>query len=518
MSALLIICYFSTLGLLSALGLHRLGLVVASFRRDPKEAAEGSTPGPDVTDLPRVLVQLPIYNEALVVERVIHAVGAFRYPRERLRIQVLDDSTDATSALVNRAAQVLRTQGISIDVVRRPERTGFKAGALQAGLQQSDEELVAIFDADFVPPEDFLLRVVPRLMADSGLGLVQTRWGHLNRNQSWLTRAQAVLLDGHFGVEHLARARSGHPFNFNGTAGVWRRQAIEDAGGWSGDTITEDFDLSYRSQMVGWRFAYAHEVVSPAELPESWTAFRAQQARWVRGSIETARKLLGPILRCERWGWRVRGAAAVHLLNNVAYLITAALALLLPATLWVREELGWKVPGGRTLLSYLDATMLTAGTLAVVVFYLVSLARCRPGELRRRMPDVAAALVLGAGMSLSNAREVVRGLLSTRSEFVRTPKSGGSSGPVKAPSAGYRASGHWAIAWPEFLAAAYHFAALAYAVRWSVWGAVPFLTMYALGFGAVGTMLGFEALERRFRASPFSERVQADDLGLTSGG
>ena len=294
MSISIIVAYFAVLGVLGALGLQRLFSVAAAFRyRSPAKAP--------IEDWPQVLVQLPLYNEVYVAERSMRALAALRAPSSRLLIQVLDDSDDGTRSVVDRVARELKEKGVPIEVVRRANRSGFKAGALAHGLAAAPEaEAVAIFDADFTPPPDFLEKTLPVLLSQPDVGLVQTRWGHLNRDASLLTRAQGVFLDGHFAVEHAARHALGHPFNFNGTAGLWRRRAIDGAGGWQGDTITEDLDLSYRAQLVGWRFLYVHEAVAPAELPESWSAFRAQQGRWVRGSVQTSRKLLTRVLtsRC----------------------------------------------------------------------------------------------------------------------------------------------------------------------------------------------------------------------------
>ncbi|MEO1230763.1 MAG: glycosyltransferase [Myxococcota bacterium] len=510
MAALLLATYFAVLGALSLHGLHRarLAWIAWRHRESPVPARAATRP---------VLVQLPLYNEAFVAERVMRAAAALRFPEGGV-VQVLDDSTDETRAVVDRVARELRTAGVDVEVVRRSDRTGYKAGALAEGLRRRpDAEVVAIFDADFMPRPDFVEQALPRLLAADDIGLVQARWGHLNRDASLLTRAQAVFLDGHFAVEHAARMQLGHPFNFNGTAGLWRRAAIDEAGGWQGDTITEDLDLSYRAQMKGWRFVYAHDLVAPAELPESWTAFRAQQARWTRGSVETARKLLGSVLRAEKLTLGARIDAAIHLTSNFAYLLMAALAVLLPAALVLREELGWRVPGGRLLLSGMDMSTLGAGTLAVTAFYLVALARTGAGPVRR-IGDVLFALCLGAGMSLSNAREILRGLRSRSSEFVRTPKkgdfasaspgaaleSGGTGDAAGAPKAvgGYRArSKPWLIV-IELGFAGYFAAGLVYAMTWRVWGAMPFLILYLLGFSTVALRSAFEALGPRTQSAP----------------
>lgn len=490
--AAVLVSYFAVLGVLAALGLYRLRLVAAA-------CAHGAAPAPGLEDRdwPSVLVQLPLFNERYVAERLLRAVARLDYPKEALRIQVLDDSTDETRWLVRRVVAELAQSGVPISVVSRVDRRGYKAGALGHGLAAApDAELVAIFDADFVPASDFLRRTVPHLVADPSLGLVQARWGHLNRDTSWLTRAQAVFLDGHFGVEHPGRARCGMFFNFNGTAGVWRRRAIDDAGGWSSDTITEDLDLSYRAQLAGWRFAFVSDVEVPAELPEAPSAFRSQQARWVRGSIETARKHLPRIVRQPGLRLSQRVDAFVHLTNNFAYLFMAALAVLLPVAVVIRDRAGWRVYGGQPLLSGLDLLTLGLGTAAMLVFYAVGLARTG-GLGVRRVPDVLFALCLGAGMSLANAKEVLRGLRSRESEFVRTPKFGGAR---REAAQTYAAVSVLRRVAPEASFSVYYLAALAYAVRFELWGAVPFLALYLIGFGALCSGAAREAWRRRAAA------------------
>ncbi len=486
MSALLVL-YFGALAALAAFGLHRLVLTRAARRPPPVRPAPSDA-------RPPVLVQLPLYNEAFVAERLLRAVAALRWPRDALRIQVLDDSSDATTRVVERVAAELVAAGVDVRVVRRPDRRGFKAGALAWGLEQDDAPYVAIFDADFVPTPDFLEATVPVLDADPGCGLVQARWDHLNRERSLLTRAQALFLDGHFGVEHRGRQALGLPFNFNGTAGVWRRRAIVEAGGWRDDTITEDLDLSYRAQRAGWRFAYLDQVRVPAELPESWMAFRAQQARWVKGSIETARRQLGAVLSAPDWSLRTRLEAALHLTSNATYVLMAALAVLLPPAVVGRDQLGWRVPGGQALLSVLDFSMLTAGTCAMIAFYAASIRWAPPGASRGRYRDLPFALCLGAGMSLSNARQVLLGLFSSGSEFVRTPKRGDRA--LEVVRVAYRApAGSW-MAVVELGFAVYYGATLIYALRWGLWGALPFLALYLVGFVAVGGGVLREAWQR----------------------
>src|SRR6187397_649203 len=282
--------YFFVLIILAFYGWHRYYIVYMYMKnrdRQPK-------PGPQLSPLPVVTVQLPLYNEMYVADRLIESVCALDYPRELLEIQVLDDSTDETRGIAEAAVRRFASQGVDIKYYHRTDRTGYKAGALEAGLRVSRGEFVAIFDADFLPGSDFLLRLMPHF-SDSKIGMVQARWGHINQDYSLLTKIQSILLDGHFVLEHGGRNRAGHFFNFNGTAGVWRRTAIESAGGWQHDTLTEDLDLSYRAQLAGWKFVYAPLVVAPAEVPPDIAAFKSQQHRWAKGSVQVFKKL----------GWRI---------------------------------------------------------------------------------------------------------------------------------------------------------------------------------------------------------------------
>jgi cellulose synthase/poly-beta-1,6-N-acetylglucosamine synthase-like glycosyltransferase len=483
--------YGTVLSGLAVFGFYRL--IYAGFALSRRAAPEA----PQTFDCPAVLVQLPIYNEAYVAERLLRACAALDYPQDRRDIQVLDDSTDATQAIVNRVVRELRLGGTRISVVRRPDRTGFKAGALAWGLEAArDAAYVAIFDADFVPPPDFLKATMPRLLANPKVGMVQARWGHLNREVSLLTRAQALFLDGHFAVEHQARLACGHFFNFNGTAGIWRRTAIDSAGGWSADTITEDLDLSYRAQLAGWRFDYVDALVAPAELPESWSAFRSQQSRWVRGSIETARKHLIGVLRCRQLSWWARLDAAVHLLNNFAYLLMLILALLLPIALVARFNMA---PVQADALVRFDLLMLGLGTMATVLFYLVAAYRVQGRLSWKHGVEVGVALCVGAGMCLSNAIQVLRGLLAGPSDFVRTPKRGTGSpysrtvdpwrdtGSSEVRVGGpYRSPTPYGLVLLECLLAVYYLAGLGFVWMTGMFAAIPFLLIYLIGFGLVG--------------------------------
>lgn len=306
--SLVLVIYFAAVAALSIFGLHRFHLLGLYWR---VRARRRPTADVEATTFPTVTVQLPIYNERYVARRLVLAVARMDYPRERLRIQILDDSTDLTRERLAVLTRRLRALGIPIEHLHREQRQGYKAGALAAGLSRDDSELVAMFDADFIPPPGFLRQIVPEF-EDVGIGMVQARWSHLNREHSLLTRLQSIFLDGHFFIEHVARHGSGLFFNFNGTAGVWRRRCIDDAGGWSGDTLTEDLDLSYRAQLRGWRFAYRPELTAAAELPIDMNAFKRQQHRWAKGSVQTAMKLLPRIMR-SRLPWRVKLEVKNHM-------------------------------------------------------------------------------------------------------------------------------------------------------------------------------------------------------------
>src|SRR5512138_1668788 len=363
MSALelsVVVAYALLLLVLSVYGSHRYVMQYLYFRHKYRLP----TPLGRFERLPRVTIQLPIFNEMYVTERLVDAVARIDYPRDLLEVQVLDDSTDETRAIARACVERHQAAGLDISYVHRTNRKGFKAGALENGLALAKGELVAVFDADFVPEPDFLRRTV-HFFTDPGVGMVQARWGHLNRDYSVLTQAQAILLDGHFVIEHTARNRSGRFFNFNGTAGIWRRAAITAGGGWQHDTLTEDLDLSYRTQLKGWRFVYLADLVAPAEVPVEMNAFKSQQHRWAKGSSQTALKLL-PLVRRADVPREVKKEAFFHLTANVGYLLMIPLTILLPITVVVRVSHGWF----EVLL--LDIPFFAAATLSVVSFYATS--------------------------------------------------------------------------------------------------------------------------------------------------
>jgi cellulose synthase/poly-beta-1,6-N-acetylglucosamine synthase-like glycosyltransferase len=415
MTILLSLIWYGALCLLLGHALWRGGMALQVLRSGPGSAP---TPGEasDAPPRPQVLVQLPLYNEALVVPRLLEAVGALDWPRDRLRIQVLDDSTDLTSRVVADALPRLRARGLCIDHVRRGHREGYKAGALAAGLRAAPEaEVVAILDADFVPPGDFLLRSAPALMADPRCAVVQARWGHLNRTQNALTRAQAVLLDGHFVVEQRARSERGHWLNFNGTAGLWRREAIEAAGGWQSTTLTEDLDLSYRAQNAGWRVTYLPWLEIAAELPADLGALRSQQHRWAKGGTECLRALGGMVLRSPHLHGAGRLEALVHLGANLAYPALLTVLVLAPLVASLRADGRWWTP------PEVERVIWLASLASLILFHATGVIRSGPAGWRR-LPAIVPALLLDMGLVVHRTRAVAEALVGHRSAFVRTPK------------------------------------------------------------------------------------------------
>ena len=357
----LLIPYFIVLILLAFYGMHRYQLVYLYYKHRKNKVTE---PEAQFIELPQVTIQLPIFNEQYVIDRLVDCVCKMEYPRDRLEIQVLDDSTDETVEVARAVVERYAALGHDISYLHRTNREGYKAGALDAGLKSSTGEFVAIFDADFMPPADWLMKVIHHF-ADPEIGMVQTRWAHLNRHYSFLTEVEAILLDGHFVLEHGGRSRAGVFFNFNGTAGMWRRQAIDDAGGWQHDTLTEDTDLSYRSQLAGWKFKYLQDVECPAELPIEMTAFKTQQARWAKGLIQCSIKDLPKVLRANV-SRREKMEAWYHLTANISYPLMIVLSTLLLPAMIIRFYQGW------FQMLYIDLPLFLASTFSISSFYLVS--------------------------------------------------------------------------------------------------------------------------------------------------
>jgi cellulose synthase/poly-beta-1,6-N-acetylglucosamine synthase-like glycosyltransferase len=401
--------YFGTLLILSIYGLRRLYYVrLFNQHRDDHHQLQGT-----FEELPVVTVQLPMYNEMYVGQRILEAICRFQYPRDKMHIQVLDDSTDETGSIMKNAIRFWQDEGFDVEYVHRSDRRGYKAGALENGMKTAKGDIIAIFDADFVPKPDFLQQTV-HYFKDPSVGFVQTRWTHINWNYSLLTRCQSVFLDGHFMMESLPRNRAGYFVNFNGTAGLWHRAAIEEAGGWSHDTITEDLDLSLRAQMKGWRVVYLPEIECPAELPVEMNAFKNQQNRWAKGSTQVCIKLLGPILRSDL-PRPIKTEVFFHLTANFAYPLMLILALILIPANIVRYHMGL------TEMILLDLPIFLATTCSMVVFYKES-QKALYQDWRKKLKLFPLMMALGIGLSFTNGRAVIEAVLRIPSGFVRTPK------------------------------------------------------------------------------------------------
>ena len=469
----LVLAYFSLLLILSVFGVHRSWMVFQFLRNRRKRHAIP----PLMEKLPKVLVQLPLFNERYVAPRLIRAVAEMDYPRELLEIQVLDDSIDDTPAVVKEVVDELAARGVPIRHLRRSNREGFKAGALAWGLEQSDAELVAIFDADFIPAPDFLTNTIG-FFADPKVGMVQTRWEHLNRDYSLLTRTESVLLDGHFVIEHTARHLSGCFFNFNGTAGIWRRTAIESAGGWQHDTLTEDLDLSYRAQSLGWQFIYLTGVSTPAEVPVDIRDFKTQQHRWTKGAIQVARKLL-PMLWKSHIPLRCKIEASFHLLSNFGYLLMVLMAFLLGPVVVVRTMVqDWHA------LIWLDIPILLSTTVSVFAFYLQAERAIGRGVFRA-LALMPVVMSLGIGISINNAMAVIEGMMSMGGEFIRTPKYKIESQKDKRIKRGYASYRQRLMPWVELGAFFYSLATGVFCVWQGLYTTVPFICLFIFGFGYV---------------------------------
>jgi cellulose synthase/poly-beta-1,6-N-acetylglucosamine synthase-like glycosyltransferase len=481
---LLCVLYFAVLLALSAYGLHRLHLVLLCWRhrgrigRAPAQAAQLAD-----HELPRVTIQLPLFNESTVVARLLDAVAEMDYPRDKLEIQVLDDSTDETQALARAHVERLAARGVDAVYLHRVDRVGYKAGALDAGLKVAKGELLAVFDADFIPQPGFLRDIVGHF-ADERVGMVQTRWGHLNRDVSVLTKVQALMLDGHHLVENRARFGAGLLFNFSGTGGMWRSSAIESAGGWQHDTLTEDLDLSYRAQLAGWQFVYRPDVVSPSELPEDLSALRAQQFRWAKGTVQTARKLLKTLMTTAPLRPAQRIEAFFHLTPHFAYPLLLLLSvLLLPALVLM--------PATDTLtmiLVDLPLCVATTGSLAAFYMHAEVVQGRRPGGALARLPMLIA---IGTGLAPHLSKAVYEGLMHMAGEFVRTPKQGLRKGR-------YRARAELPLA--ETGLALLSFAAVVASIQTGHWFATPFALLFTLGYGYVAVLVAHEQATRRREA------------------
>jgi cellulose synthase/poly-beta-1,6-N-acetylglucosamine synthase-like glycosyltransferase len=471
----LLVPYFVVLILLAGYGAHRYVLVYLYYKHRDKRTTE---PPGRFEELPRVTVQLPIFNEQYVVERLLEAICKLEYPREMLDIQVLDDSTDETVEVARGLVERYAALGNPITYHHRTNREGYKAGALAEGMKTAKGEFIVIFDADFTPPEDFVLRTIHHF-TDPRTGMVQTRWTHINRNYSFLTQVEAILLDGHFVLEHSGRARAGLFFNFNGTAGVWRRKAIEEAGGWQHDTLTEDTDLSYRAQLMGWKFIYLQDVECPAELPVEMTAFKTQQARWAKGLMQTGMKILPRVMRSDA-PLHAKIEAWYHLTANISYPLMVVLSVLLLPAMIIRFYQGW------FQMLYIDLPLFMASTFSISSFYLVSQRELFPRSWPRALLYLPFLMALGIGLTITNTKAVLEALVGKQSAFARTPKYRVVSRQDRVGSK-YRKRLGW-VPWVELLVGSYFAMTVYYAVDNENYITVPFLLLFVVGYWYTGLM------------------------------
>ncbi len=470
--------YFFVLVILAVYGWHRYYLVYLYM----KNKDHVPVPANPLTELPLVTIQLPIYNEMYVADRLIDAVCQIDYPRELLEIQVLDDSTDETTIVAEQAVRRNAAQGIDITYLHRTDRTGFKAGALEAGLKVAKGRFIAIFDADFTPTPEFLRRTIP-FFGDPAIAMVQARWGHINQDYSLLTKVQSILLDAHFVLEHGGRNRSGLFFNFNGTAGIWRRDAIEDAGGWQHDTLTEDLDLSYRAQLRGWKFVFMPGLIAPAEVPVEMNAFKSQQHRWAKGSIQTCRKLLPRIL-ASNLPTRVKAEAFFHLSANFNYPLMCVLSVLMAPAMVIRYNMGWYE------MLLIDVPLFFAATASVANFYMVC-QRELHDDWVTRAKYLPFLMSIGIGLTVNNTKAVFEALLNKQTEFARTPKYRIEARADEWIGKKYRQS---VLVQPmiELTLGLYFTATVFYALANGIYGTLPFLILFQIGFLYTGLLSIFQ--------------------------
>jgi len=465
----IIVVYLLVLTILAGFGVHRYYMVYL-YLKNRKNAPK---PQGEFRELPFVTIQLPMYNEMYVAERLIDAVTKMDYPSDRMEIQVLDDSTDETSRIASRRVDFHRDQGIDISYLHRENRKGFKAGALEAGMKVAKGEFIAIFDADFIPYKHFLKNTIS-FFTDPRIGMVQMRWSHLNRNFSLMTNLQSIFLDGHFVIEHTARNRSGRFFNFNGTAGIWRKTAIADGGGWQHDTLTEDLDLSYRAQMKGWKFIYLPEFSVPAELPVDIVAFKTQQHRWAKGSIQTAKKLLPKIFRSPL-SWKVKAESVFHLAANFAYLLMIPLSISILPVVNLRRNLNWNQ------LIIIDVPLFLLATASVSAFYIVS-QRELYSNWTSTFKYLPLLMGLGIGLSVNNSFAVLEALTNKESDFVRTPKFGIEGKKDSWVNKKYKGDKSVLIPVIELILGFYFTITVIISIIEGIWLTLPFLVLFQYGY------------------------------------
>jgi len=481
--------------------------LIINYRRFHRRASKNAESPMELAEFPKVTIQLPIFNEKYVVERLIETVAAIKYPSDKLEIQVLDDSTDETVLIAAKLVEKLSNQGIDISHIHRTDRKGFKAGALDEGLNTAKGEFIAIFDADFIPNPDFLQLTIPHFQ-DDGIGVVQTKWEHLNREYSLLTRLQAFGLDAHFSVEQTGRNAGGHFINFNGTAGVWRRKCIDEAGGWSADTLTEDLDLSYRAQLGGWRFKYLENVSSPAELPPVIDALKTQQFRWTKGAAECAKKNLRKVLRSSEISLSTKVHSVFHLMNSFLFVCISFTAILSIPLLFVKRmapDLEWLYQLGSIFLVSL---------MILTWFYAVSFFRNTPKTTRSTLEFICTFplfLAVSMGISLHNTIAVFEGYMGIKSQFIRTPKMSLVNKSDEWNDNKYLAPKISVLTIIEGLLMLYFIGGIALGFHNGDFGLMPFHVMLTFGFGYVffSSIVQSKSIKNKSQSAIQSDMVTA---------
>jgi cellulose synthase/poly-beta-1,6-N-acetylglucosamine synthase-like glycosyltransferase len=484
----MLIPYFTVLVILSVYGIHRYDIIRTYFKYRKNATAEPSARHFD--KLPRVTIQLPLFNERYVVERLVEEIVKIDYPKELLQIQVLDDSTDDTATFAGALVERYRALGFPIEYHHRTNRHGYKAGALQEGLETATGEFVAVFDADFCPPADFLMRTIHHF-ADPKVGVVQTRWSYINRDYNFLSEVEAMLLDGHFILEHGARSRAGYFFNFNGTAGVLRRAMIDDAGGWQHDTLTEDSDLSYRAQLKGWRFVYLPGLDCPSELPVDIHGFQVQQSRWAKGLTQVAKKLLPQLLRADI-PIRVKAEAVLHLTPNISYPLMIVVSVFMLPVMIVRFYMGiWQ-------MVFIDMPLIVASFWSLSAFYVIAQRELHPNSWKRSILMLPMLMGVGVALTIINTRAVLEALFGVETSFVRTPKFAIGEHPVKVEAKRYRRRSGW-LPYAEILVGTYFLAMVIFAIRTYNLLTVPFLLLFVFGYYWAGFGTLYQEQQGRLR-------------------
>ncbi len=495
---LMLVPYFTLLTILAIYGAHRYAVVRGYLKykhRIPQ------APAKLFDQLPRVTIQLPLFNERNVVDQLMEGILKVRYPKELLEIQVLDDSTDDTHPYTEALVARLKAQGHPIEYIHRTNRTGYKAGALQNGMALAKGEFMAVFDADFIPPEDFLEKSM-HFFSDPKIGVVQTRWTYLNRDHSLLTEVQALMLDGHFALEHVARFGEGLFFNFNGTAGILRRAMIEDAGGWQHDTLTEDSDLSYRAQLKGWQFMYLPWIECPSELPVDTYGFQVQQQRWAKGLTQVAMKLLPTIMR-SNIGWREKVEAWFHLTPNLSYPLMVIVSAMMLPVMMVRFYIGW----GQMAL--VDVPLIICSFWSVVTFYLLAEQQLYPKNWKRAIFILPFLLAMGVALTISNTKAVLEALRGQQSSFVRTPKYAPRAAGATLGAVAYKRKSGW-LPFAEIAMGLFFLGIVAYSIEVMNFFALPFLSIFVCGYFWAGFSTLWQEYQAKLRHQRDSSKVEVE--------